>query len=256
MLRSVPGNARVAGNNDSKPAEPGSRAAPPVLTGGSGNPAPPPETGTGNDLRLPPSQNSGALTGHAFSYRDFTRQLALQPGATGAIAPSSKSLAKKTIDLADIQTAGTVVELGPGTGVFTEEILHHIRCDQTFFAIEVNPIFVNATQFRCPDACVHHDAASALPSWLEKHHCTHADRIIASLPWTIFDKPEQKQMMEVISDSLAEDGVFVSIVYLGAKFRTRGRYFINNLQHHFSSVTRTPTVWQNLPPTQIFRCVK
>ncbi len=196
------------------------------------------------------------LVNPAFRYKDFARQLALTPGATGAIAPSSKRLAKKTIRQADLADADTVVELGPGTGVFTEEILQNIRCDQTFFAIELNQTFVNATKNRCPDACIYHDAASSLPVWLEKHNSLYADRIISSLPWTIFDKPEQNEMMGVISDSLAQDGVFVSIVYLGARFRSRGRYFINNLQHHFSSVTRTPTVWQNLPPTQIFRCVK
>ncbi len=196
------------------------------------------------------------LVNPAFRYKDFARQLALTPGATGAIAPSSKRLAKKTIRQADLADAETVVELGPGTGVFTEEILQNIRCDQTFFAIELNQTFVNATKNRCPDAYIYHDAASSLPVWLEKHNSLYADRIISSLPWTIFDKPEQNEMMGVISDSLAQDGVFVSIVYLGARFRSRGRYFINNLQHHFSSVTRTPTVWQNLPPTQIFRCVK
>lgn len=191
-----------------------------------------------------------------FSYTDFARQLALKPGATGAIAPSSKSLARKTIRQACLHDAKTVVELGPGTGVFTEEILHNLSCDQRFFAIELNQTFVAATKSRCPDVCVYHDAASTLPVWLEKNNSTHADRIISSLPWTIFDKPEQDEMMQVIRDSLAPGGVFVSIIYLGAKFRARGRHFINNLQHHFSSVTYTPTVWHNLPPSQIIRCVK
>lgn len=192
----------------------------------------------------------------AFSYTNFARQLAHQPTTTGAIAPSSKSLAKKVIEHASLATAKTVVELGPGTGVFTEEILRSLNCNQKFFAIELNQSFVTATKNRCPDASVYHAAATTLPVWLNKNHCTHTDRVISSLPWTIIDETEQNEMMNIISNALPPGGVFVSIVYLGARYRSRGRYFINNLKNHYSSVSSTPTVWLNLPPTQIYRCVK
>ena len=191
-----------------------------------------------------------------FSYTDFARQLAHQPATTVAIAPSSKSLAKKVIRHASLANAKTVVELGPGTGVFTEQILRGLNCKQKFFAIELNRTFVTATKNRCPDASVYHAAATTLPVWLKQNNCTHTDRIISSLPWTIFDETDQNEMMDVISNALPPGGVFVSIVYLGARYRSRGRYFINNLNSHFSSVSSTPIVWLNLPPTQIYRCVK
>lgn len=192
----------------------------------------------------------------AFRYSDFARQLARQPAATGAIAPSSRLLAKEVVRQADLNDAKAVVELGPGTGVFTEEILNSLTEQQKFFAIELNQTFVSATRNRCPDARVYHGAATTLPLWLTKNKCLHADCIVSSLPWTIFDESDQDELMRVISSSLAPNGVFVAIVYLGAKCRSRGRYFINNLQRHFSVVTNTPTVWRNLPPSQIYRCVK
>ncbi len=207
---------------------------------------------------LPPTQQFRfkPLNRRVFRYTEFARQLARQPAATGAIAPSSRSLAKRVVWQADLHDAKTVVELGSGTGVFTEEILNTLTAEQKFFAIELNKTFVTATRNRCPDACVYHSAATELPVWLTKAGSQHADCVISSLPWTIFDVADQDELMRVISSSLAPDGVFVAIVYLGAKYRSRGRYFINNLQRHFATVTTTPTVWRNLPPTQIYRCVK
>lgn len=199
---------------------------------------------------------NSALKKAPLGRRAFARQFARQPFMTGAIAPSSRSLARSVVRQANLTDAKTVVELGPGTGVFTEQIVDSLANQSLFFAIELNRAFVDATQTRCPTARVYHDVASKLPHYLARNNRTHADRIISSLPWTIFEQQEQDEILNAIYASLKPGGVFVSIVYLGAKFRSRGRYFINQLPEHFSSVNSTPIVWKNLPPTQIYRCRK
>jgi len=200
------------------------------------------------------SQNDPAVGRLRFSYSDFARQLASAPGTIGAIAPSSTSLAKKVIEQTNLTTAKTVVELGPGTGVFTEQIIQNLSAGALFFSIELNQAFVAATKDRCPSARVYHDAASSLPQWLKKNNRSQADCIVSSLPWTLFDDAAQDEILLAIKESLAPGGVFVSIIYLGAQCRARGRYFIRSLHEHFPTVTNTPTVWQNLPPSQIYRC--
>lgn len=201
------------------------------------------------------SNQNGHTAGRLkFSYSDFAKQLASAPGTIGAIAPSSASLARKVVQQTNLNTAKTVVELGPGTGVFTEQIIRNLSADALFFSIELNQAFVAATKDRCPSARVYHDAASSLPQWLEKNNRSHADCIVSSLPWTLFDDVAQDEILMAIKESLAPGGVFVSIIYLGAQWRTRGRYFIRSLHEHFPTVTNTPTVWQNLPPSQIYRC--
>lgn len=191
-----------------------------------------------------------------FSHAAFAKQFARQPLSTGAIAPSSKRLARHVAQLAYLEKAETVVELGPGTGVFTEQITHLLSDKSLFFAIELNKNFVHATNRRCPHVSVYHDEAASLPVYLQQNNRTYADRVICSLPWTIFDEYEQDNVLTTITDSLKPGGVFISIIYWGARFRARGRYFINSLPNHFSSVLSTPIVWQNLPPTQIYCCIK
>jgi len=189
-----------------------------------------------------------------FKLLDFARQTLKSPASIGAIAPSSKYVANSVMSLANLEDAKTVVELGPGTGVFTEQIVSRLDSDTTFFALELNKVFVNATKDRCPQAEVYHDTAQSIRHYLNKHDVDQCDCIVSSLPWTIFDPIEQNVLLEILSSVLAPGGSFVSIVYLGAKTRRRGRHFIDSLPIHFNTVHKTKTVWQNIPPTQIYRC--
>ena len=53
----------------------------------------------------------------------FLMQYILHPRTTGAIFPSSKKLACKMIESIDFNNCECIVEFGPGTGAFTEELL-------------------------------------------------------------------------------------------------------------------------------------
>jgi len=189
-----------------------------------------------------------------FNIVDFTKQTLKTPASVGAIAPSSRFLADKVVNLANLHAAKTVVELGPGTGVFTEKIISKLNTDTTFFAIELNQVFVQATRDRCPNAQVYHDTAQSIKEYLHKYNLDSCDSIISSLPWTIFEPAQQHMMLDTLSSVLAPGGCFISIVYLGARTRPGGRHFINSLPYHFKTVNKTKTVWQNLPPTQIISC--
>jgi phospholipid N-methyltransferase len=176
------------------------------------------------------------------------------PNSTGAIAPSSRFVANSVVSLANLESAKTVVELGPGTGVFTEQIFNRLNPDSTFFALELNDAFVQATRDRCPQAEVFHDTAMSIGHYLSMYDAEQCDCIISSLPWTIFEPADQDRLLQTLSSVLAPGGRFVSIVYLGANTRRRGRHFIQSLPSHFLTVYKTKTVWQNMPPTQIYRC--
>ena len=189
-----------------------------------------------------------------FTLLDFTKQTMRTPASIGAIAPSSRSVAKSVVALANLNKAKTVVELGSGTGVFTEQIIDNLGVDTTFFALELNQVFVQATKTRCPQVQVYHDTAQSIRQYLNKHDVDQCDCIVSSLPWTMFEPIDQDILLEMLSSVLAPGGCFVSIVYLGAKTRRRGRHFIRSLPKHFHTVYKTKTVWRNIPPTQIYRC--
>ena len=71
----------------------------------------------------------------------FLNEFIKHPKHTGAIAPSSKILAKKMVDVIDFNRAKCIVELGPGTGAFTKEIIRERRRRQYFFLLKLMKYF-------------------------------------------------------------------------------------------------------------------
>ena len=63
-----------------------------------------------------------------------------------------------------------VVELGPGTGVFTKEIIQQISTRTVFFSLEISETFVKETKHNCPDATIYHSSAIDIKKYLLKHH--------------------------------------------------------------------------------------
>lgn len=188
--------------------------------------------------------------------RKFIKQFIKQPGKTGAIAASSRHLVKLMMDTADIESAKAVVELGPGTGVFTQEILKRLRKDAIFFALELNQEFVTETRRRCPHAIVYHDSAAHIGKYLRQHGTDKCDCIISSLPWSAFDRKLQAELLTAAVDSLAPGGEFLTYAYVTGFWLPAGRSFYRLLHHYFRHVRKTPFVWRNLPPAFIYHCRK
>ena len=67
---------------------------------------------------------------------NFLLQYITHPRTVGAILPSSKRLARKMVESIDFENAKCIVELGPGTGVFTENILKKRNKDTIIILIE------------------------------------------------------------------------------------------------------------------------
>lgn len=71
----------------------------------------------------------------------FISQFFKKPLETGAVLPSSPLLAKAMADRINFKTAKIIVELGPGTGSITKELLKRMRKDAKLVAIEINKEF-------------------------------------------------------------------------------------------------------------------
>lgn len=175
---------------------------------------------------------------------------------TGAIAASSKNLARLFIKTGGIQNKKVVVEFGPGTGVFTEEILKAMPEGGTYFGLELNESFVERTRLRCPDATIHHDSATNIKKYLEELGLTHCDCIISGLPFANFEEGLQNEILQSAADALRPSGEFLTFAYTVGLLTKKGKKFKKKLPQFFETVTRTRTVMGNLPPAFIYHAVK
>ena len=72
-------------------------------------------------------------------------------GQTASMFPSSRYLANALTKPIDFRRARTVVELGPGTGAVTNEILKRMRPDAKLFAVDINETFIDHLRSTCQD---------------------------------------------------------------------------------------------------------
>ena len=178
------------------------------------------------------------------------------PFVTGAIAPSSRLLARRMVLTSRVDQASAILELGPGTGVVTREILAFKRADATVLAIERSRDFADELARQYPDVHVVKDCASQLRHHSKQLGWDGADSIVSALPWTNLPEPLQENILREAAAFLRDDGVFVTISCFGLHLAPTGRRFRRLLESLFSSVERRDLILRNIPPAFIYRCSK
>ena len=184
----------------------------------------------------------------------FVREFLKSPGMVGAIWPSSPALAGMMIRAARVRSAGFVLEIGPGSGALTGPILKNLRSEARFLAVEKSPELARTVLERFPGTRVVAGCATNLTAHLKDHG--NPDSIVSGLPWAAFPEPLQDAILQEITSSIAEDGVFATFAYFGPHRLKAGRSFRNKLDQHFREVGKTPVVLANLPPAFVYFCRK
>ena len=178
------------------------------------------------------------------------------PKSTGAVFPSSRRLAEVMVEDAGLDTAATVVELGPGTGAFTGAIAERLGDQDNYLGLELREKFVSIVQEKYPHLRVVNDSAEKIVENLRKIDREKAEAIISGLPWATFDADLQKRIMKSVTAALAPGGTFSTFTYLHARRLPAGKRFRALLDDNFSDVQTSKTVWLNLPPSFVYHCTK
>lgn len=178
------------------------------------------------------------------------------PGQVGALCPSSRSLAVEMTRDVGMETARTVVELGPGTGAITREIIPRLPDRAGFLTVELDPGMADCLRSRFPRARVVCGSASDLPDILKTAGVPRADVILSGLPWAVFPTRLQDEILDGVLTGLASGGFFATFAYIQGVVLPGGIRFRRKLESLFSEVTCSPIVWRNLPPAFVYRCRK
>lgn len=186
--------------------------------------------------------------------RMFVKQLLEHPGSTGAILPSSNELAERIVEFANPDPNAVIAEYGPGTGVFTRQILKRLMPGQTFFAIEINEKFAAELRKSIPELHLHVGCASNVLEYCRKEGRDHVDCVISGLPWAIFPDELQERILGAMVEVMPAGGTFVTFAYLQGLVMPAGRNFKRNLKRFFSVVENSGVIWKNFPPAMIYRC--
>ena len=185
---------------------------------------------------------------------------------TGAIAPSSPLLSRAmTRPLMNRGPSSIrVLEIGPGTGAFTSQILRHLRSGDRFDAYELNSRFCRFLRRSLPlseltangiDCRLYNSDIRTVPQ------DTEYDYMICGLPFNNFRPETVSEILHTLIQHLSPNGVLSYFEYIfSQEFKSRFlkpserermlqvgltvRTFIQKHQFHHQHV------WLNFPPAK------
>jgi phosphatidylethanolamine/phosphatidyl-N-methylethanolamine N-methyltransferase len=174
----------------------------------------------------------------------FLRSWIEKPLHMGAVMPSGRVLARTMAQYVDIESAGPVVELGPGTGAITNALIEHGVDQKRLVLVEYNPGFCALLRDRYPQAKVVQGDAYTLRDSLWNILNVPASAVVSGLP--LVTKPMLTRL-KLIRDAflaLAPGAPFVQFTYSVAPPIPKSLPGV--------STEASERIWMNLPPARVW----
>lgn len=190
--------------------------------------------------------NSSPSTSSAWT---FFRQWLKNPLGVAAISPSSTQLARQMISELPAG-ARRVIELGGGTGVFTQALLDHGIAPDELLVVELNEELHQHLQRRFPRVNVLCADARTLPDIavpLGFGRDTPVDAIISGLGLLSMPKAMQLDVLTAAFECLHPDGRFIQFTYGPANPVAR-----EVIDHMGLTSLRGSFTWWNVPPATVY----
>ncbi|HMB57086.1 MAG TPA: hypothetical protein VKM35_07735 [Arenimonas sp.] len=179
----------------------------------------------------------------------FFRQWLKDPLGVAAISPSSPQLARQMMSQLP-KTCRRVIELGGGTGVFTQALLTHGIALADLLVLELNEELHQHLQRRFPGMAIVCGDAGNLRAIAEEQGFSgeaRADAVISGLGLLSMPRQLQQTIMSAAFDSLQPEGRFVQFTYGPANPVTR-----EVLEALELTARRASFTWWNVPPATVY----
>ena len=175
---------------------------------------------------------------------EFLKVWLKNPASVGAVKPTSRIMARHMVDLLPKDSALPVLELGPGTGVITAEILNSGISPQNLVSVEYSSDFYQYMREKYPDISVIHGNAMDLTRTLSD--CPHQKfaGIISGIP--LLNLPVEDRQLIVFEALKRVEGAgpFIQFSY-GLKPP------VTSIPGKFT-VEKSERIFRNLPPACIW----
>jgi len=176
----------------------------------------------------------------------FFKDFLLKPSKIGSVTPSSAYLTRKLLHSLPWDRLHTIVELGAGTGVFTEFVMEHKNPDSDFLVIEQDYRMRQDLMEHFPQAFFGSNAED-LPALMRQYDLPEADCIISSLPFTVLEKTCRLNILAGIDKTLSNQGLFVAFQYSPQMY---------GMFHHMFRKVEIGFTPLNIPPAFTYTCQK
>jgi phosphatidylethanolamine/phosphatidyl-N-methylethanolamine N-methyltransferase len=169
----------------------------------------------------------------------FLTELARNPRQMGTVWPSSPALARSMASWLPANSDLSILELGPGTGTVTEELLAAGLREDRLVAVEKSDALARTLKHRFPQARILSGDALEIAQLLKGEK---VGAVISSLPLKVFSADQVQRLAEQIHEVLVPGAHWVQFSYQLVNGHAPAPSF-----HSVGS----KIIWQNLPPAKV-----
>ncbi|HUF47443.1 MAG TPA: methyltransferase domain-containing protein [Vicinamibacterales bacterium] len=188
--------------------------------------------------------HGSGLREHMLLFSRFLRN----PRSVGALSPSSQTVARVIADGLPAGDQRRIVELGPGTGALTGELMRRLRPGDRFLAIDVDAAFVKELQARWPALESVCGSAADLARIATERGMPEVDHIVSGLPFATIPVEVTQQILASVMQTLRPGGRFTTFQYLLGYPMPSSVAFRRQMSALLGARPVRQLVMQNLPP--------
>ncbi len=202
------------------------------------------QTATRKGFRTP-SRSARLISGLKGSHRlkeelQFLRGLVANPRSVGAVAPSSPFLARAVAAQMDLKLTGPILELGPGTGAITREILNRGISPSRLTVIEYDPEFAKEIAARFSGVNVIVGDAFNLEPLINGAQFA---AVVSGIPLLNFTPEKRETLVRSSLERLKPGGPMIQFSY----------GFTAPVQAPAGATVRQAAfIWRNIPPARVW----
>jgi phospholipid N-methyltransferase len=166
-----------------------------------------------------------------------------------SITPTSLHCVKKVCTNIDFKKDFTLVEYGPGDGVFSNYILDRMTPGSKLILIELNTDFYNHLNetIADPRVMIYNTRAGDVETAIEPSYIGNVDYVLSGIPFSFLEKSRKAIVLNATRNILKEGGLFLA-------YQTSG-HLKKPVMDVFGNL-ETEREILNIPPYLIYRVVK
>jgi phospholipid N-methyltransferase len=134
----------------------------------------------------------------------------LQDRYVASVMPTSRFAVEKICSRIDLESARLVVEYGPGTGVFTRELLQRMSPDARLVAIERNEALSSLLRRNCrdPRLKIYNDCAGNILDIVRRAGAREVDCVLSGIPFSFLPPEVRIELLRNTHRILKRGGKF------------------------------------------------
>jgi phosphatidylethanolamine/phosphatidyl-N-methylethanolamine N-methyltransferase len=178
----------------------------------------------------------------------FFKRVIANPIRVGYIVPSSGFLTRKTAKRIDFSQPRVVIELGPGEGCHSRQIVRRMNPESRLILVELDSHFAEHLKKQFAHdrrvTVVNADALH-LANTLEELGITNPDYIVSGIPFTIMEAGLREELLAAISLAMGPDTVFITY-----------QFSLQISEHELFELSRRDLCLLNVPPLTVMELRK